>query len=460
MVVDDRSAVAAQRAWWGAMAVALLVFVVVGRHQWFVRDDWAVLISRKEVFDGGETLRSYFIAQDGHFMAFPVLVYQALDGVFGLGSYWPFLAVCLAAHVAIVVLVRRLCLQVGVRPWTATLVCSILLVLGSGWENIVFAIQITFNFSLLAFLVHLVLVDHDGPADRRDVLGTVVAVLGVASSGFGPVFVAGVTALLVIRRRWIEAVIAAVPSALLYLWWLSAYGDDQAAATAGRPLSKIPVFVDTGVTAVFAAVTPLSSLVGVSILGSVAVLMWRARDPRAHDLLVVLAGTMVAMFVGIGVERAGFGVETAASSRYVYMGAVLVVPMFALALDLLGRLGRPALLAGWVLVLSAVVVQAGELYQRAGDWSAISRGEQHQLALIAGATLPASFDPDQVCLAFSPDVRCEHLPDLVARGAITPVQPATEADRVFLDGLADGVVLPAPGPTQAPTLGPTLGPTP
>ena len=39
---------------------------------------------------------------------------------------------------------------------------------GSGWENIVFAIQIVYNLSLLAFLVQLVLIDHDGPPDRRD----------------------------------------------------------------------------------------------------------------------------------------------------------------------------------------------------------------------------------------------------------------------------------------------------
>ena len=50
------------------------------------------------------------------------------------------------------------------HPWTTTLVCAGLLVFGAGWENIVFAIQITYGLSMLAFLLHVLLVDHDGPA--------------------------------------------------------------------------------------------------------------------------------------------------------------------------------------------------------------------------------------------------------------------------------------------------------
>ena len=77
----------------------------------------------------------------------------------------------MACHLGIVVLVRKLCLRVGVTPWTATILAGTLAVFGSGWENIVFAIQLVYNLSLLAFLVHLILIDHDGPPDRRDAFG-------------------------------------------------------------------------------------------------------------------------------------------------------------------------------------------------------------------------------------------------------------------------------------------------
>ncbi len=44
----------------------------------------------------------------------------------------------------------------------------LLLVFGAGWENLMFAVQIVYNISLLAFLGQSLLVDHDGPVDRRD----------------------------------------------------------------------------------------------------------------------------------------------------------------------------------------------------------------------------------------------------------------------------------------------------
>ena len=77
-----------------------------------------------------------------------------------------------------------------------------------------FAVQIVYNFSLLAFLGQSLLVDHDGPVDRRDWGGVVLSLIGVSSSGFGPFFGFGVGLLLVLRRRWTAAAVAVVPQAI------------------------------------------------------------------------------------------------------------------------------------------------------------------------------------------------------------------------------------------------------
>ena len=118
-----------------------------------------------------------FQAQDGHWMTFPIIVYRIIHALFGTGSYWPYLLPTMVLHLATVVVVRRLSLRAGVTAWTATILAGILAVFGSGWENILFAIQLVYNLSLLAFLVQILLVDHDGAPDWRDWCG--------AAAGFG-----------------------------------------------------------------------------------------------------------------------------------------------------------------------------------------------------------------------------------------------------------------------------------
>src|SRR5207342_2527309 len=105
--------------------------------------------------------------------------------------YWPYLVSAMVCHLGIVVMIRHLCLRAGVTAWTATILAGMLAVFGSGWENIVFAVQLTYNLSLLAFLVQFSLVDHDGPPNRRDAFGVVAGLVAISSSGFGPFFILG-----------------------------------------------------------------------------------------------------------------------------------------------------------------------------------------------------------------------------------------------------------------------------
>lgn len=438
VVGRDQSAGWAFRA---MLVISVFVFVIVGRHQWFIRDDWALILTRRKMAVDSWS-NSLFIAQDGHWMTVPILVYRAIHDTFGIDSYWPFLVVCLAAHMATIVLLRKICIRVGVSQWTATILCGMLLVFGSGWENIVFAVQITYNFSLLAFVAQLLLADHEGPSDRRDWIGAGVGLIGVMSSGFGPFFVGGIGLLLLIRRRWAALAINCGPMALAYLWWSLKWGGDNAADAAGRPLGRLPDFVYTGITAVFEGLTPLPSLVGVAALATTAILVWRARDADAHDVLVALGATVLAMFVGVGFQRVGLGVETAAASRYVYIGGILLVPAFGLAVDQMHRLGEPALLAGRLALCAAVVTQVGTLHSNGESWANISSDERSRLELIAGAPLPADFDMSLECLKFSPDVRCGDIAGLVDEGAIAPRQAANDLELVFVEQVRAGLIPP------------------
>lgn len=428
-LLDDQSARWAFRL---ALVVSIPVYFVAGRRQWFIRDDWAFVLTRdwiRRQFGWDDWL---FIAQDGHWMTPPLIAYRLIESVFGLGSYWPFLLPTIALHVGAVLLVRVLCRRVGVSEWTTTLLCTVLLWFGGGWENIVFAVQITYNLSLVAFLAQLLLVDHDGPPDRRDALGAAIGVIGVMSSGFGPFFIVGVGLLLVLRKRWLAAVIAVVPQGLAYAWWAITWGADVASETITGPRTLAPAFAVRGVVSTFERLVGIPSLAGVAILGSIAVVLVTKLDPRNRTLLVTLWVVPTFMFLGIGVQRIGFGLDTAASSRYVHMAAMFLVPLLGLAVDQLSRWSTPVMRGAQVLLVVSIVLNAAWLHTESGAWARRAAEARRTFELLAGSPLTSTVDPSIVPVAFDPDVTIGQIPVLVERGAIEARPPSTPEEEALV----------------------------
>ena len=90
------------------------------------------------------------------------------------------------------------------------------------------------------------------------------------------------------------------------------------------------------------------------------------------------------MFIGLGIERGGFGIETAANSRYVYVGAVLLIPAFGVAVDQLARIGAPAHLGGRLLLIGGDGHEHRQHSARtAREWANRSGGERNVLELVA-----------------------------------------------------------------------------
>lgn len=409
---------------------SVVVLYLVGRNQWFIRDDWAFVFTREKVHQASGLDDMLFMAQDGHWMTIPIIIYRIIHAIFGTGSYWPYLVPTMACHLGIVVMVRKLSLRVGVTPWTATILAGTLALFGSGWENIVFAIQLVYNLSLLAFLVHLMLIDHHGPPDYRDGLGVIAGLVAVSSSGFGPFFIVGTLAFTVLRRRWTAAAIATIPTALASAWWWLFWGSDPA-GDSSRSFTQMPAYVNRGLEAVFQGITATASLVGISLVATLAILIWRQRNPAAHDLMLALAITAVLIYIGLGVERGGFGLDTAANSRYVYIGAALLIPAFGVAVDHLARIGSPALWAGRLLLIGATAMNVSALKTNSDDWAKRSSDERMVLDLVAASPTLPTVNQAAAPLSFSPDVRISDLAELVADGAIHP-RVATTADEQAL----------------------------
>ena len=417
-----------------AIVAACVLYYVIGRHQWFVRDDWASVLTRDKVLRIYGWQHWLFDPQDGHWMTVPVVVYHYLTSWFDLDSYWPFLLPALAAHVAAVLLTRVLCRRNGVSEWTTTLVCSMLLVFGSGWENLVFAIQITYNFSLVAFLAQIVLVDHDGPVDRRDWIGVGVSLIGVTSSGFGPIFMVGVFVFLVMRRRWKALLVAVVPQAVAYAWWFLFWEADPAKDARPGSTAQLPAFVARGVSATFDALVGLPGLGGLALLASLVIALSSRFGPRVRSASCAMAATTVVMFLGIGIERVGFGLSIATSSRYMHISAIMLAPVFALAVDQLARISREARWAGLAVVSAAALLNAGTLRELSASWALASKAERDTVDLIAGSGLAPQADQNRSIFADSPDVRVSSLPIMIEKGAVHPRVPSTpeEIQRVRL----------------------------
>jgi hypothetical protein len=429
---SDRGAI---WAWWFAVGAAFVVLLIVGRHQWFIRDDWAFLLTRERIGRGLGLDDMLLLPQDGHLMVWPILIYRGLHTVFGLGSYWPYLIVLWLTHLGIVLLVRRVCGRLDVSAWMTTLICSVLLVFGGGWENILFAIQITYNLSLLAFLAQFLLVDHDGPVDRRDWIGSGIAVIGVSSSGFGPFFAFGVGVLLAVRGRWKAAAIAVVPQALVWSWWWLTWGADPAGEQGSGTLTDVARFVRLGLVSTFASLTGIGMLAGAGILLTLAIVVWPRTGARRRAIAIALWATVIAMFVGVGFQRVGIGVETAASSRYQYIAAMLLAPVFAVGLDQAGRFAPWAVWLPRAMLVFALARNVMWLSDYGADWARRAELERAAFALLAGSPDRTSVDPSLPIVDFSPDVRVGDLDQLVDDGAITPVDDPTPDQQAVIDDL-------------------------
>ena len=157
-----------RRVFVAGLVVAAPLLLWVGRDHWFFLDEWLVL-QRDGLTDPG-----YLDAHNGHWITVVALDYRLNFRLWGLGTYLPYQVPVVAAHLASAALLRIVMLRVGVRGWLATGAALVFVFLGSGRDNITFGFQISMTGSLLAGLALLLIADHAGPVDRRDLVGLLV----------------------------------------------------------------------------------------------------------------------------------------------------------------------------------------------------------------------------------------------------------------------------------------------
>jgi len=327
-----------------AAAVTGLAILLLTRRFNFYFDEWDFILAAPDW-----TWSSYLQPQNEHPVLIPRLIYAALLNTAGLRNYPPYMAVLLLLHAINVVLVFEL-----VRRRNGDVVglgaAALLLFLGAGWENLLWAFQMTFVGSVACGLGALLAMEL--PRSRTSL--TVMAALAAASvmfSGIGLFFVVAAAVRLSVqaaRRRdlvWLAPLVVAVAA------WYLVFGRSGAATNPPPTLHNLlvaPIYLLWGLGAAAAGLIgeggwwgPFALVAGAGFLAW----SWRRHPPDPFVLGVVAA--LVSMYLITGLTRAQFGYDQSGAGRYVYVGAVFWLLLLGDAARALPWRGtwRPALAA-------------------------------------------------------------------------------------------------------------------
>jgi len=341
-----------------AMAASVALLLILTRDFTFIQDSWEFLMNRRD-----PSVDSLLTPHNEHIVVIPVALEQLLLRLFGMESARPeyvLLALSLAATAALLfVYVRR---RLG--PWPALFAAAGLLFLGPAWEVLLWPFEISFVGSVLFGIAMLLALDRD---DRN---GDLAACAFLALSfGFSSVAIPFAAAAVVdiLQKRGARglgrAYVAVVPVLLYGLWYLG-WGADAETHLSLHNLLASPRFVFESAAVATGAVLGLGTspydgsvdpvwgrAILVALIGGFGYRL--ARGSRlAPGFWPVAAAAATNWFLTAFNQIPG---RDPTSSRYQYMGAVLVLLLLANLLQGV-RLGRRALLVGGAVTLAAVAV--------------------------------------------------------------------------------------------------------
>lgn len=407
-----------------SLVVGALFLFYVNRDQWFFGDEWDFLTDRVVTLGDRGVLEPH----NEHWSTTPILIYGLLFRLVALGSYTPYVAVLIVAHLAVVHLVWRVMRRGGVEPWISTVACAAFIPYGPGADNLLWAFQIGFVGSVALGLGAILVADRSGAFGRQEALAGALSVLGLTFSAIA-VPLAAATAVLSWMRRGFRAFLLAgsLPAAAYVLWALTAGGSSVPGGLATTDIAGYFRFLWRSLVATLSlgTSTPLTGALPLA-LTAVAVGLRRRRG-RSFPLAPFAAalGWMFLLLI-LALGRASFGSEIADATRYMYIGGALLLPLLVLGISDFGGRG----ILGGLLVAALVgawgVHNGKLLIERAEHQSERERLIREQIAA-AGTLFRSStvlgLHPDPVK---TPDLLLAEL-DVLLPDILRGVEPSAEA---------------------------------
>jgi hypothetical protein len=361
-----------------AAVAASAAILWLARGFTFYFDEWDYIISAP-----AWNALSYLQPHNFHPAMLPRLIYAGMLATVGLRTYLPYMAVLLALHATSVFLLFEL-----VRRRAGDLIgiacAAILLVLGAGWENLLWAFQVSFVGSVACGLGMLLALEST-PTRQRMPLVAALLTGSLMFSGIGLFFgvAAGVRLAVTSDRRKDLAWLA--PVAIAFGAWFLAYGRYGAPVPPSPPTNilVVPLYTLWGLGASAAGLIGEGGLFGPPLLllaaGAVGFAWWRGGlDPLSFG---VGAG-LVMFYVVTGVSRGQLGYQQSGAGRYVYEGAVFWLILLGDAARRLPWRGtwRPALVAclflacfsSSVLLFTFAAAKAVQMQRQVSDLQALA----------------------------------------------------------------------------------------
>jgi len=398
---SNRSSRAALIAFCVLAAGSIPLYLVLGRHWWFYLDEWNLLASRS-----GRSVNDLLRPYNQHWITLPILAWRALWTIVGARSYLPYQAMSVLLHVVVAALIRSVMRHAGVRPWIATIGAGAFLFFGAGAQNILSAFQITFTGAIAFGFVQLMLTDHEGEWSRRDWIALAAGLCALMCSGAAVAMVGVVGVATWLRRGRRVAVAQITPLAAIYAAWYLRYG--RSGAQIEGSIGGAVGFVRDGVGATFENVGQLAgvgALLGLALALGVVVLVRSGDAPARHAQVALVGAFLVGLLMffaaaAVGRNRGQAVVDLPTQSRYLYVGAAMLAPVFGIAAESLTRRARVLGALAIVPLLIGVpgnVIQASEFARAQAQHVA---GTRSVLLSVARSTLseqvPGTLRPDPV----------------------------------------------------------------
>jgi hypothetical protein len=370
-------------------AVAFGAVLYLTSYKDFYFDEWDFIISRRPW-----NLQAFLLPRLYYMTAIPILIWKLLFLAFGLRSYIPYEATLLVFHVAAVLLFFTLVRKhSGDLPAFAA--SLILLFFGTGSYNIVFAFQITYVIPIAFGLLALLLIQDTSYFYRRVAAISLALTAGLMCHTVTLAFVAAIVveAGLDPRRRRLLLSLA-LPAIAFGAWYLAfntsgvAFELQRGPAGSEMVLSLVS-FVLVGVAAAAAGAFGLASQAGIAVLASLVVFLawsWTRQGKIEGWQLGTVVG-LVTFFVLTGLGRLQFGVGYASQTRYLYAGAVFLLPLIAHAVRELPWRGlwRPALGLVFVAALLSNIIQLRDAARSQIEFMKVENAELQTTEFFRGA---------------------------------------------------------------------------
>lgn len=327
--------------------VACLVWLLrQGSGLTFFFDEWDFVLNRS--FSLHDLLRPH----NGHLSLLPVLAYNVMRKIFGLSFYVPYQVLGLLVHVSACTAVYFLGKRRSHLLAAAAAVAMCLL--GSGWQNIMWPFQIGMMGALSAGLWAIWEVTQPVVSIRRL---TILCAVSLLCAGGGIATFGTIVLLVVVRRQW-NLLVRLSCVGVTYAVWYLIYGVSQ--SHPGN-LANTPQFVfDSALGAASGIGAAGKMFAYLFFLILIVLACWNCY--KKVSILPAL-GTFAMVLITwtlTGLSRAHLGEP--AASRYVYVGAALLLATFA---TMAPRLQSMFLLLA-VMLVTNVLVQPNLTILRAG----------------------------------------------------------------------------------------------